>query len=205
MAAEALRGQGARPFDSDEFSTTGLVWNQFSDADTTNDFVTQNYNPGSDNTRPEPTGIDGATALTSSQSTWTNVATSAFAFSALGITTRCPSLVRECEGKQVFDNNNDVAWLELRGCCTLGVTWFGTSTDEADMALNVKFNWDTNGGDFDVETVFLHEGGHVVGLGHSDVEGAIMEPNYGGVQHTLHQDDKDGITSLYPAVGWGRT
>ncbi len=30
-ALDALRDQGARPFQGDEFSTTGLVWDQFSD------------------------------------------------------------------------------------------------------------------------------------------------------------------------------
>ena len=52
----------------------------------------------------------------------------------------------------------------------LGVTWSGTSTDEADMALNTNFNWATDGvddADFDVQTVFLHENGHAAGLGHS--------------------------------------
>ena len=195
VAREALRQQGARPWDRDDFSTTGLVWDQFSDADTGNDFVTQNYNPNND-----PTGGAGESALLSTQSRWGAPTYSTFTFFYGGTTDRCPSLVRECEGKQEFDGNNDVAWLELRGCCTLGVTWFGTSTDEADVALNTKFSWSTDGvNDFDVETVFLHENGHVVGLGHSDVLEAVMYASYQGVRHYLHQDDIDGITSLYPA------
>ena len=117
-----------------------------------------------------------------------------------GTTTRCPTLVRECQGPQVFDGNNDVAWLELKGCCTLGVTWYGTSTDEADMALNLDFNWATDGvNNYDVETVYLHEQGHVGGVGHSQVQEAIMYASYQEVLRVLHQDDKDGITSLYPA------
>jgi hypothetical protein len=193
VARAALQGQGARPFDSTEFSTTGLVWNQFSDSVTTNDFVTQNYNPGN-----APTGA-AQTALTNTHATWTNVTTSRFAFQFGGTTTRCPSLVRECDGPQFFDGFNDVAWLRLGGCCTLGVTWFSTSTDEADMALNTNFTWNTNGQDFDAETVFLHENGHVVGLGHSDVAGAVMEPVYAGVRRALHQDDINGVSALYPA------
>ena len=201
MAREALRQQGARPWEHDEFSTTGLVWDQLIDADPTNDFVIQNYNPGSGTTEDDPTGGAGEIALLDSHSTWTNVSGSKFAFSYGGQTDRCPSLVRECRGPQFFDGNNDVAWLELAGCCTLGVTWFGTSIDEADMALNVDFDWFTNGvDDFDVETVFLHENGHEVGLGHSNVVGAVMEPVYAGVRRVLHQDDIDGVASLYPAV-----
>ncbi len=42
-AAAALRAQGARPIQSAEFTTTGLVWDQFSDDNGGNDFVTQNY------------------------------------------------------------------------------------------------------------------------------------------------------------------
>ena len=50
-----------------------------------------------------------------------------------------------------------------------------------------------------METVLLDENGHVVGLGHSDVTGAVMEPYYGGEQRALHQNYIDGIRSLYPA------
>ena len=194
VALEALRGQGARPFQGDEFSTTGLVWDGPADGVSGNDEVTQYYNPTDD-----PTGGAGELALTTTQDTWTAVSDSAFAFSYGGTTGRCPSLVRECQGPQTFDNKNDVAWLALGGCCTLGVTWYSTSVDEADMALNTKFPWATDGTDYDVETVFLHENGHVVGLGHSDDPPAVMEAYYGGEERSLYDDDKDGITFLYPA------
>lgn len=195
VANEALRNQGARPFTHDEYSTIALFWDQFGDNNPGNDFVTQNYNPKND-----PTNGNGETALLNTHSTWNNVATSNFAFNYGGETGRCPSLVQECKGPQKFDGNNDVAWLRLSSPTTLGVTWSGTSTDEADTALNTNFNWATNGiNDFDVETVFLHENGHALGLGHSDVPGAVMEPVYDGVQRSLHQDDIDGITFLYPA------
>jgi hypothetical protein len=106
--------------------------------------------------------------------------------------------VRECAGSQFYDGHNDVAWLPLSGCCTLGVTWYGTQVDEADMALNTKFAWSTNGQDYDVESVLLHENGHVAGLGHSQVEQAVMYAYYSGALRTLHQDDIEGITSVYP-------
>jgi hypothetical protein len=35
---------------------------------------------------------------------------------------------------------NDVAWMRLSGCGILGVTWYNNTTDEADMALNTRFN-----------------------------------------------------------------
>jgi hypothetical protein len=83
----------------------------------------------------------------------------------------------------------------------LGVTWTGTSTDEADMALNTNFNWETAlvASPFDAETVFLHENGHAAGLGHSNDINAIMYPSYQKLNRILQPDDKAGISFLYPA------
>ena len=192
-ALEALRSQGARPFLPGEFSTTGLVWDQFFDGSSGNDFVTQYYNPNGD-----PTNGAGQIALSNTHRTWTSVADSKFEFDPGGTTTRCPSLVRECPGPQSYDGFNDVAWLPLSGCCTLGVTWYSTSIDEADMALNTKFPWATNGENYDVETVYLHENGHVAGLGHSDIEEAVMYAYYSGLRRVLDPDDIAGIIHLYP-------
>ena len=196
VALDALRNQGARPFQGDEFSTTGLVWDQFYDADPSNDTAIQNYNPAND-----PTG-GGLTALQSTHLTWTGVSTSEFAFEDGGLTDRCPSLVKECKGPQTFDGYNDVAWMGIRGCCTLAVTWYGTSIDEADMAINTNFSWSTDGSNgYDVESVILHENGHVVGLGHSEYGEAVMYAYYVELRRSLDSDDIDGVSSLYPAAG----
>ncbi|KAK7846969.1 metalloendoproteinase 1 [Quercus suber] len=51
---------------------------------------------------------------------------------------------------------------------------------------------------FDLETLALHEIGHLLGLDHSSVEGAIMWPSIRpGVTQGLHRDDIDGIKALY--------
>ena len=198
-ANEAIRNQGARPLTQDEFSTISLLWDQFSDNDPENDFVIQNYNPNNDPT------IDqlGKTALRNTHATWSGVDTSIFNYAYGEDTDRCPSLVRECPGRQTFDGNNDVAWLALKDKNVLGVTWSGTSIDEADMALNTKFTWNVDGSNYDVETVYLHENGHVLGLGHSDVTGAVMEAVYAGERRILNQDDIDGISFLYPTSSAG--
>ena len=55
-------------------------------------------------------------------------------------------------------------------------------------------------GDFDVETVALHEIGHILGLEHSDVNGAVMFPSVSSnfTLRALQPDDRAGIEELYP-------
>ncbi|KAJ4719134.1 Metalloendoproteinase [Melia azedarach] len=53
-------------------------------------------------------------------------------------------------------------------------------------------------GAYDLETVALHEIGHLLGLAHSSVQGAIMYPRITpGVTKGLHRDDIQGIRALY--------
>ncbi len=206
LAAQQARPATPRDLSSADFVTSGLVWDQFSDADPGNNFVTQNYNVSG-----EPSGIDGQLALTNTHSTWNAVPASSFVFSFGGLTNRCPSLVDECSGPQTFDGFNDVQFMNLAGpCnaifgCTLGVTWYSTSIDEADVALNTKVSWvhdcSSTGPATEAETVILHENGHVLGLGHSEVSAAVMAAFYDGAQCQLHQDDADGVSALYPADG----
>ncbi|MCE0486834.1 matrixin family metalloprotease [Ornithinimicrobium sediminis] len=54
----------------------------------------------------------------------------------------------------------------------------------------------------DLYTVAAHEFGHALGLAHSTVSGALMYPYYGGPHRFLHQDDIDGIQSIYGAQQW---
>jgi hypothetical protein len=187
---QSLQNQGLKPFSHSDFSTTGMVHDQFTNGPTESKFV-QNYNPAG-----EP--IDAKSILKNTQTQWTSVANSNFAFSDIIIETdRCPSLVKECPGRQVTDGLNDVAWMSIKDRNTLGVTWFNPNSDEADMALNTNFSWNTNGDKYDIQTVYLHENGHVLGLGHSDVLGSIMEAVYAGPRLALTLDDKCGIQSLY--------
>ena len=198
VVAKALAKQGARPIGVQQYQFTGLVWDQFGDNSLSNDFVTQNYNPAD-----EPANVNGRTVLGNTHSTWNNVETSSFAFSLNPTDTdRCPSLVLECTPllPQNFDGKNDVGWVEIESSSTLGVAWYSTSIDEVDIALDIGHPWFTDGQVyFDVETVLLHENGHGLGLGHSNVDGSIMKAFYGGIQRTLGSDDMNGISALYPA------
>ncbi|KAL4643668.1 hypothetical protein ACB092_02G108700 [Castanea dentata] len=54
-------------------------------------------------------------------------------------------------------------------------------------------------GAMDYETVALHEIGHLLGLGHSSVQGSVMWPaiDTGATAHSLQKDDIDRIKALY--------
>jgi hypothetical protein len=111
VAEDAVRAQGARPLQPAEFTVTGIKWDQFSNFGSGQ--VLQHYNSAGD-------PASAAASLINAQNTWTNVGTSNFVFSYAGITSRCPSLVKECPGPQTFDTFNDVGWVALSGCCDAG-------------------------------------------------------------------------------------
>jgi len=191
-AERALAGQGAKKAPPPEqpqessYSFTGLEWDVFP--------VVQNYNGAGER-------VGGAqSALTNTLPDWSNVSGSNYRTSFGGTTTRCPSLVRECPGAQRNDRYNDVGWARLQNG-TLGVTWSTSGTDEADMAINTRYAWNTGcravSGSFDLESVFLHENGHVAGLGHSTDTNAVMYPSYQTARCSLAADDQAGMAALY--------
>jgi hypothetical protein len=199
---KALAQQGARPVKppwagggggpngggggGEAYFYTGLEWSNA---------VTQSYNPAN-----EPLGLNALAHLQSTQSTWSQVSGSTYRIGYGGSTSRCPSLVRECPGPQVGDDNQDVAWLGLGGS-TLGVTWYTTSDPEADMALNTRFAWkgtcNSSGNGYDVETVLLHENGHVAGLDHAPRTDSVMYPSYQSPQCSLYPYDERSLANLY--------
>ena len=106
------------------------------------------------------------------------------------------------------DGQNVIAWGTLAGNTT-GVTYVGASgssgsgftLDEADMVLNFQFN-----PNFDATLV--HEVGHMLGIRHSNLEGAVMSgPNVAPDPSTtytslsaLQADDIAACRSLYGAA-----
>lgn len=61
----------------------------------------------------------------------------------------------------------------------------------------------TAGNSYDVETVALHEIGHILGLQHSSVSGAVMFPTVSAnaTVRVLTNDDVEGLRRLYPPTG----
>jgi hypothetical protein len=193
-ADAALAEQGARPGPppgaggSGGPGFTGLVWDVLP--------VVQNYNPAGEQ-------VVAQSSLAATQATWSSVPGSDFAMTFGGATSRCPSIVRECPGPQVLDGLNDVGWARLSRNI-LGVTWSTTGgTDEADMALSTQVPWSTGctdvAGSFDVQTVLLHENGHVAGLDHASSTESVMFPSYQAARCSLGALDQQAIRALYPA------
>uniref|UniRef100_A0A7N0UBC7 Peptidase metallopeptidase domain-containing protein n=1 Tax=Kalanchoe fedtschenkoi TaxID=63787 RepID=A0A7N0UBC7_KALFE len=68
------------------------------------------------------------------------------------------------------------------------------------MHFDATENWsrDPTPGAFHLETVAVHEIGHLLGLGHSQVREAVMFSGIStGVNKLLHADDREGIRVLY--------
>jgi hypothetical protein len=71
-------------------------------------------------------------------------------------------------------------------------------TVAGDFLLNSSMNWQI-GGNYDLETVAIHEFGHALGLADSLVKQAEMYATYHGVDTTLATDDIAGIQAVWGA------
>ncbi|KAE9452860.1 hypothetical protein C3L33_15242, partial [Rhododendron williamsianum] len=82
----------------------------------------------------------------------------------------------------------------------LGILAHAWPPTDGRFHYNADETWsaDPTPGAFELETVALHEIGHLLGLGHSSVPDAIMYASIGqGVAKGLHGDDIQGIKALY--------
>lgn len=83
---------------------------------------------------------------------------------------------------------------------------------DADIVTNTAYNWtsesepDGCSGEFFIEGVQVHEIGHGLGLGHTNVPGATMYPSVSSCNNgpaDIAQDDIDGLLALYGSSDGG--
>ena len=88
------------------------------------------------------------------------------------------------------------------GSGVLGETFlpppFNGGTDAGDMFLNSATSYQINSS-YDLETVAIHEFGHALGLGESQITTACMYADYNGIKQSLTSDDIAGIQSVWGA------
>lgn len=88
----------------------------------------------------------------------------------------------------------------------------GGTINDADIVTNTAYNWTTQAepdgcsNEFYMEGVQVHEIGHGLGLGHTNVNGATMYPSVSACNNgpaTIEADDAAGINALYGGGGGG--
>lgn len=208
------------------FDTLGGIWRDSTALAAPESFVYQGYHwPG-----PNPMGesyrvnsnsahsggangsaADFLDAVIEAGLTWNAVDTADFGFTYGG-----PTGVISA----TYDGINAVFWRNdgCPGPLATSYWWFWSSTTkeiiEADIHMNDCWPWDATGApdwdEVDVQSVVLHEIGHWLSLLHDDdpicSTGAARRPimcsTYvlGTLSHTLHANDRAGISYIYPAA-----
>jgi hypothetical protein len=73
---------------------------------------------------------------------------------------------------------------------------FNGGSDAGDVVFNSNIVWQINSS-YDLETVAIHEIGHALGMGHSQITTADMYAYYNAMKQSLTTDDSSGIQSIY--------
>jgi len=105
----------------------------------------------------------------------------------------------------MLNNNGKIC----NGSClaaTLTGYYTGSTIYDADVYTNTKYKFYSSGeadgcsSEFDIEGIMVHEVGHVIGIGHSNVTGATMYPSVSAcnaANRTLEADDIAAKNDLY--------
>jgi hypothetical protein len=141
-----------------------------------------------------PTPAQEEAAIDNAGATW-SAGGANFAFVDLGTTTR--------QSVSPNDQRQDIFWRNESSGSALAVTVCGgssVSTGADILYYDNGWNWQI-GGSLDIQTVALHEMGHLLGLGHTNTAGSVMLPNYHGIDRDLGTDDRNGLIFVYGVGG----
>ncbi len=145
-------------------------------------------------------------AIEAAANTWDNaVPQNLFADSNLVTVTEASNINTDTK-----DGYNTHGWKPITEGLAYSRTYYSTSKVggyypalESDIVYDSDYQWATNGGNYDVQSVALHEMGHTIGLG--DLYGKpeyagdtdqVMH-YYTGVKHELGVGDRTGACLLY--------
>lgn len=148
--------------------------------------------------------------------------TSSSAWNGAGAGTVINATVGSVAGFQLGDGVPMLNFSDPTGACNgncLAATFTGFfsggTINDADIVTNDSHSWTSQGedpggsgcsGEFYIEGVQVHEIGHGLGLGHTNVSGATMFPSVSSCNNspaTTEADDEAGINDLYGGGGPG--
>ncbi|HYH08893.1 MAG TPA: matrixin family metalloprotease [Thermoanaerobaculia bacterium] len=128
------------------------------------------------------------------------------AWSVVSSATTNQRAVRGSAPSTIELNNNGKICTGSCLAATLTGYYSGSTIYDADVYTNTRYSYtssrETDGcsGEFDMDGIMVHEVGHVIGIGHSNVAGATMYPTVSSCNinnRTLEADDRAAMTDLY--------
>jgi hypothetical protein len=144
-------------------------------------------------------------AAIAAMQTWTDVVTSSFVFNYGGTTSKTVSDYGSNDGTNIIVFGP----MGQNGTLAENTFWFYPSSGrmiDSDIQINTSYPYATDGSaaSYDVQSLLTHEMGHSLSLADlyssADREKTMYGYGFKGdlSKRTLHQDDMDGITYLYP-------
>ena len=85
---------------------------------------------------------------------------------------------------------------------TLTGYYSGNTITDADVYTNQRYSFtssrETDGcsGEFDIDGIMVHEVGHVIGIGHTNVGGATMYPSVSSCNTTVRSLEADDVAAM---------